>query len=404
MRAPFSTQLRPVHTFPARMAASIALEQLREKKRPARVLDPMAGSGTTIVIAKTEGHFAIGFDTDPLAVLIAKAWCMNSNTDAVRQAAKVAQLEAANIAQHLCAQDAFPCDRDDKETRHFIRYWFDLTNRRQLTSLARAINNQQNEAIKTLLWCAFSRLIIAKEVGASLAMDLSHSRPHRVRNRAPIKAFDHFLSAVETCLGSLPGKGRLSGRASVNLGDARSLPLSSGSIDLVITSPPYLNAIDYMRCHKFSLIWMGYSIAQLRKIRSSNIGTEVSLMNRDSAQLDSVVKRMIRGGSLSSRTQGILRRYVSDMEATVAEIARVLKPHGTATFVVGNSNLGGTFVQNSKALSLLAVAEGLNLVSSRVRVIPNNRRYLPPPSSGQGSIHKRMREEVVLTFQKSKAN
>src|SRR5258705_6512964 len=272
MTIPLSPQLRPVHTFPARMAASIALEQLQKKKRPLRVLDPMAGSGTTIVIAQSEGHYAVGFDTDPLAVLIAKAWCTNLNIDSVRQAAKIAQRQAASLARGLSLRDAYPCSKDDEETRHFLRYWFDPTNRRQLTSLASVISQQQNEAIKTILWCALSRLIIAKEVAVSLAMDLSHSRPHRVRERAPIKAFDHFLSAVETCLSSLPGKGKHNGKASLNLGDARNLPLASKSIDLVITSPPYLNAIDYMRCHKFSLIWMGYSIEHLRGIRSTNIG------------------------------------------------------------------------------------------------------------------------------------
>jgi hypothetical protein len=27
-------------------------------------------------------------------------------------------------------------------------------------------------------------------------------------------------------------------------------------VDFVITSPPYLNAIDYVRCSKFTLVWM----------------------------------------------------------------------------------------------------------------------------------------------------
>lgn len=64
-------------------------------------------------------------------------------------------------------------------------------------------------------------------------------------------------------------------------GDARRLPLDDESIDLVVTSPPYLNAIDYMRCSKFSLVWMGYTIESLRHIRSASIGTEVSLQKEE---------------------------------------------------------------------------------------------------------------------------
>ena len=37
----------------------------------------MVGSGTTTVVARARGHIAIGFDTDPLAVLLSKAWSTN---------------------------------------------------------------------------------------------------------------------------------------------------------------------------------------------------------------------------------------------------------------------------------------------------------------------------------------
>ncbi len=65
--------LRPIHPFPARMAPSIIQRRLKSHKR-LRVVDPMVGSGTTVVTARILGHHAIGFDTDPLALLIAKAW------------------------------------------------------------------------------------------------------------------------------------------------------------------------------------------------------------------------------------------------------------------------------------------------------------------------------------------
>lgn len=65
--------LRPIHPFPARMAPSIVQQRLRSKEK-LRVLDPMAGSGTTIVAARLAGHRAVGFDTDPLALVIAEAW------------------------------------------------------------------------------------------------------------------------------------------------------------------------------------------------------------------------------------------------------------------------------------------------------------------------------------------
>ena len=52
------------------------------------------------------------------------------------------------------------------------------------------------------------------------------------------------------------------------------LPLADGSVDLIVTSPPYANAIDYMRAHKFSLVWLGQPIANLSHLRGKYIGAE----------------------------------------------------------------------------------------------------------------------------------
>ena len=149
----------------------------------------------------------------------------------------------------------------DSETRRFTRYWFDDYARRQLASLATAIHLTRDSVLREALWCAFSRLIISKQCGASLAMDLSHSRPHRKFKRAPSKPFRKFVSAVDrVTTNCIDGSRRNCGPATqVYEGDARCLDLPDGSVDLVVTSPPYLNAIDYLRCSKFSLVWMGYS-------------------------------------------------------------------------------------------------------------------------------------------------
>jgi tRNA G10 N-methylase Trm11 len=50
----------PIHPFPARMAPGIALDALAEADTPLRVLDPMAGSGTVLAVARSKGHHAVG--------------------------------------------------------------------------------------------------------------------------------------------------------------------------------------------------------------------------------------------------------------------------------------------------------------------------------------------------------
>jgi hypothetical protein len=91
------------------------------------------------------------------------------------------------------------------------------------------------------------------------------------------------------------------------------------------------------------------------------------------------------------------------MKDVMSEIHRVLRDEGKAVLVVGNCNLGTTFIKNSRGIELLAEHVGLAKQKSRKRPLPENRRYLPPPeSSGAGKqLNKRMREEVILTFLKN---
>jgi hypothetical protein len=120
---------RPIHPFPARMAPDIALDALGESKTPVRVLDPMVGSGTTLVAARLRGHTAIGFDRDPLAVLIAGAWVTDVDTDCVSKKAVDVLERAKKRAGHLTTKTAYP-DESDDETKDFIGYWFDTGNQR----------------------------------------------------------------------------------------------------------------------------------------------------------------------------------------------------------------------------------------------------------------------------------
>jgi hypothetical protein len=185
----------PIHPFPARMAPGIALAALAEAKAPLRVLDPMMGSGTVLAVARHHGHRGFGVDMDPLAVLLARVWTTPTDQAEIIEKGDQVLDRAKEIFSALTHRSAYPAG-SSKETRKFIRYWFDERARRQLASLALAIHRVRSEPIKDALWCAFSRLIITKSSGASLAMDLSHSRPHKSFDRAPQKPFDAFSGAV----------------------------------------------------------------------------------------------------------------------------------------------------------------------------------------------------------------
>lgn len=394
-----------IHPFPARMAPGIALDALTSGRKPLRVLDPMMGSGTVLAVARSNGHKAIGVDIDPLAVLLGKVWTTPVDVDEVLEAAEQTLNDARELFKSTSIGNAYPQNADE-ETRKFIRYWFDGYARRQLSALSISISKVTDERIRNTLWCGFSRLIITKQSGASLARDLSHSRPHRAYETSPIKPFTKYIDAVtrvvENCIDNRAKSKGPSSR--VYEGDARALPIKNNSIDLVLTSPPYLNAIDYMRCSKFSLVWMGYSVSRIREIRNVSVGSEARDRRLD---CDGIAEQILKGLKLSpklnDRNTSMLLRYIKDMMFSIREAVRVLVPNGQAVYVIGENNIRGTYIRNSEILSKVGEQLGLSLIDRKVRVLPANKRYMPPPSKTKltSQMDLRMRREVVLTFCKS---
>ena len=304
-------KIPPIHPFPARMAPDIVWNELRSHRR-LRVLDQMAGSGTTLVAAKMQGHTAIGYDRDPLSVLIARSWLAEITATKIEATAASVVRQARAAANKMRLGDAYPRGADE-ETRSFVRYWFDERNRRQLAALSSAISRLRNSVVRDILWCAFSRLIITKQAGVSLAMDVSHSRPHKAYERAPRKALNDFENAVRRILRACPFSHLRNGpQAIMNIGDARSLPLPDCNVDLVITSPPYLNAIDYLRGHKLSLVWMGHTVADVREIRATNVGSEIAALAKPGDEAtDRVMRQMCTGRSAIAPA----RRHASTLRA-----------------------------------------------------------------------------------------
>ena len=389
-----------VHPFPARMAPDLALNVVTDSTKSLRILDPMSGSGTVLAAARKSGHMAIGVDMDPLAVLISGVWTTAIDPVTLRNVAETVLATACKTFNSLRECNAYPMHVDEK-TKKFISFWFDSGARRQLTSLAMAIVEVHDKKIRDALWCAFSRLIISKSSGASLAMDLSHSRPHKVFKRMPVEPFSKFLSAVEhvarNCIDSRWDDAGQS--IQVHKGDARNLSLPDNSIDLVLTSPPYLNAIDYIRCSKFSLVWMGYLVSEMRDLRSTSIGTEVGKHEQDD-NIRFILSKINLQPELNRRYKAILVRYINDMRQVIEETSRVLVNEGKAVYVVGNNTVRGTFIRNSLIVEELAGMAGLECIDRHCRELPANRRYLPPPLTQTTALGKRIRSEIVLTMEK----
>ena len=319
-------QIRSVHPFPARMAPELVLHSLKLLPPGSTVLDPMAGSGTVLRQALAMGHHAIGFDMDPLAVLMSRVWTTPVQDGVIESEFSLLMKIARSIDLR---RHKLPWQQD-AETQKFISYWFGETQRKDLTRLAVALLHRreathlsaQQLAAINVLSVAFSRIIVTKEQSASLARDTSHSRPHRVTTNSDYDVFEGFERSVSQTRKRLVDAPAPS-LAKVERGDARKLCLVEDSIDAVVTSPPYLNAIDYLRGHRMSLVWLGHSIPELRDIRSSAIGAERSPDQSSNIEINRVEHSMCDFGSLESRFRGMIQRYAQDLCKMTAQVARV---------------------------------------------------------------------------------
>jgi hypothetical protein len=280
----------------------------------------------------------------------------------------------------------------DDETENFIRYWFAANQIERLTQLAAGLWRCRSST-RDALRLALSRIIITKDRGASLARDVSHSRPHKVASESDYDVVANFRRSAFEITRRITAES-LHGSADVQPGDSRNLKtIADGTVDCVITSPPYLNALDYLRGHRLSLVWLGFTVQEVRGIRASSIGTERGLSEPG---LDEGAYISLAGDKeLPARARGFIRRYLRDARDVTAEIHRVLRPGGRVVLVVGNSNLKGVPVNNAQMYVDALETLGFKNVRVSTREIPAASRSLPPPSGGAG-INARMRTEAVI--------
>ncbi|MBM3133981.1 MAG: site-specific DNA-methyltransferase [Chloroflexi bacterium] len=395
-----------LHAFAAKFPPQLPRAFIRGLTLPGEtVLDPMMGSGTTIVEALLEGRQGIGLDLDPLAVQLSQVKTMPLVVEEAGEAGTI----VLNVANTLLADGTVIeqnlAKRFDERTRAFIDYWFLPTTQRELMALVLAIQDVSDSSIRRFLELTFSSVIVTKSGGVSLARDLAHSRPHRT-DKIPKNALEQFCFRLRKNIISLAQLRSNGSTATLLTGDARTMPLADGAIDLIVTSPPYANAIDYMRAHKFSLVWLGKAIKELSELRAEYIGSErigdSSLRhnmshNRPETIITALAER-------DAQKAAILSKYFADMEHVLSEMHRVLRQDSAAIVVVGTSMMRGMDVQTHYCLADIAASLGFEVIGIVQRTLDRNKRMMPARFGRKtdSMIEQRMHEEYVIGLFKPK--
>jgi DNA modification methylase len=153
-------------------------------------------------------------------------------------------------------------------------------------------------------------------------------------------------------------------------GDARRLEVETSSIDLIVTSPPYVNALDYYRAHMYNMLWLGMDFDLFRKHEIG--GHSHFIMNRFR----------------------LLSEYLGDMLRSMIEMNRVLKKDKIAVIVVGNSSLEYELIESYKFFARMAEQIGLKQIKTIFRNIDKTKKYT---CADIGKID----DEYILLMQKS---
>jgi DNA modification methylase len=228
---------------------------------------------------------------------------------------------------------------------------------------------------------------------------LAHTRPHLLEGKPykdAIKVFEARLAKCAALLSQLPSNGK---HVEIQQHDCRlRLPLQEDSVQLIVTSPPYANAIDYMRAHKFTLVWFGEDIDGLSTLRSTYIGSEkAGLPSKDDLPA-SVLATVEKLHAVDSRKSHVLAKYFADMRLALGEMVRVLEPGRCCIVVVGPSTMRGQTIKTQELLSDIGNQVGFETLKIAERKLDRNRRMLPAAfrRNHNSQIENRMHEEYVI--------
>jgi SAM-dependent methyltransferase len=292
-----------LHPYPAKFIPHIPRALTRALAREDDVvLDPMCGSGTTLVEANVAGHDAVGIDLNPIAALVSRAKTANlSAKDTAALGALASFLELAG--RRLSGGAPVDLPNDDELPRFHNRdKWFERNVLRELIFVKQAILEATTGAARDLALCAFSACVVTvsnQESETRWAAKNSSAADGFTLRRVGLKLGDAVDRAATF-------RALRRGSTHVEETDARTLPLSDESVGVIVTSPPYANSHDYYLYNKLRMFLLEESVAdvQQREIGSrhkhsdmkEDIGTYISAMSTVLHECRRVVRT---GGALA---------------------------------------------------------------------------------------------------------
>ncbi len=378
------------------------LQQL--KPQPGVLLDPFSGSGSALFAASALGWQTRGIEVLPVGIYATKARLVAQRIHAEEFSRTIAQLMQVNFVayydqdyacKHIAiTRGAYPA----KEEEQLVGY---------MAYCHRFIGDDD---IRTLLlyaaFCILEDMSYTRKDGQYLRWDARSGRSQGKKpfNKGRILTFREAIHGKLEQMASALGMGTLQQHL-FDCGPLREvasqepelyegscldvLPkIEAGSIDFILTSPPYANRYDYTRTYALELVYLGCSEEEVKVLRQAMLSCTVE--NRDKrTQLEQYYKCMGRDqefhrveavfqeqaalqevlvilemyrkeGKLNNENIArLVRNYFYEMSFVIYELARLLKPGGIVAMVNDNVRYAGEEVPVDLILSDIAESFGL---------------------------------------------
>lgn len=353
------------------------------------VFEPFSGTGTTPLCAAYRGLRALATDINPFLIWLGRVKAAHYTEQQCRETAKF----ATQIATRVRKGKARTCQLPPLKN---IERWWAPDELELVASLRAEVEAAPEGAVRDLLKVAFCRTMIASSNAAFNHQSMSFKDQDTRQiplalDETSAKVLDRFLADVSVV--SSTAADNPTGPIRIEQTDARGagpLDIGEGSFDLLITSPPYPNRMSYIRELRPYMYWLGFledakSAGELdwKAIGGTwGIATSRLLTWKPTGAfvpgylfptLDRIRESHPKNGELMAQ---YVHKYCDDMFQHFQAAATILKPGGTAHYIVGNSTFYGHNVPAERIYCDQLRAAGFKQAEARALRKRNSKKEL----------------------------
>ncbi len=397
------------HRYPAKFIPQLVEklfdEYLIDVPEP-HVNDLFMGSGTTIVCAIARGYRASGTDINYISELITRVKSSPIEPSLLKDRINKLLSDLSFLETGSTLFKHFITPYIPQANIERINYWFRPEIKEELGIILAKIRQEDDITIRNFFIVCFSHIL--KTVSIWLMGSTKPTRDLNKKIQKPIICFKRHLKKMERANKEfwfvVPEKVKynLDKYLNIKRGDARKQPVDDETVDIQITSSPYVTSYEYADLHQLSTMWFEYT-NDLTEYRKEFIGT--SCKRYVKMEIKSEIARSIIN-EIAPRDNGMAKEieaFFIDMQECFDETYRILKPGGRCCYVIGNTRLKGVDILNAEVFAESMQNSGLIIDRIIKREIPS--KILPQKrdaetgrfaKNGEEDFHAYPTEYIVI--------